>query len=118
MQVFDRSWTAKASRNLLKNDHLTARLGRINQFHLGCPIDQDGALIDVCLIRDLASRQRGRLFKEREGADTLAASDTGIVKPEALLEKRDHVRVMIKVAIGIGGVLFRYDRIQPAQHCA
>ena len=80
------------SRNLLNDDHLAAWLGRIDQFHLRRPIDQDGALIDVSLVGDLARRQRGWLLKEREGADTLAASDTGIVKPEALLEKRDHAR--------------------------
>ena len=73
----------------------TARLGRIDQFHLRRPIDQDSALIDVGLVGDLAGRQRGRLLKQREGADALAASDTGIVKPEALLEKCDHARVVL-----------------------
>src|SRR6267154_357614 len=42
--------------NLLNDDHLAARLGRIDQFHLCGPIDQDGALIDVGLVRDLSIR--------------------------------------------------------------
>ena len=89
----------------LDGDHLAARLGRIDQLHLRRPIDQDSALVDVRLVGDLACRQRGRLCKKREGAYALAASDTGIVKPQALLEKRDHTEVAVKVAIGIGCVL-------------
>ena len=87
MQVFDRSWAAKASRNLLKNDHLTAWLGRINQFHLGCPIDQDGALIDVCLIRDLASRQRGCWLKSRSPLQSYHLRDSvaSVARPLSLI---------------------------------
>jgi hypothetical protein len=72
-------------------------------------------LIGVCLVRNLASRQRGWLVKEREGADALAASETRVVKPKALLEKRDHARVAIEIALGIDGVLPGHDRIQPAE---
>src|SRR5258708_6112178 len=64
--VIDRSQTEKALRDLLNDDHLAARLGRIDQFHLRRPIDQDGSLIDVGLVGDLASRQRWWLLKERE----------------------------------------------------
>src|SRR3954447_17573886 len=104
--------------NHLNDDNLAAGLGRIDQLHLPSSIDQHGALIDVCLVRDLTCRQRGWLLKQRKGTDAFAASDSSVVRPETLLDKCDHARIAVEIAVGILGVLSGHHRIQPAQQRA
>src|SRR4051812_10083751 len=95
--IFNRSCFVLAQ-PVLNHEHLATWFGRIEQFALRRPMAQDGALIDVGLVGDLARRQRGRLLEQRKRADAIAASDAGIVDPQALLEKSDHPRITIQIA--------------------